>query len=425
MERRLKIDLYYRQNVIGISGVEFLWGLGLPVVIESTFLQLFLKHLGASNFAVGLIPFFLFTGSSVFALLSSYMTSGMRFKRRAVIILHLVSGTSLMIFGCLLYIIGEASYILLLFFSCYSIFCVCIGMTLPVWLNYLVIIFSENKSVSGLAIMMIAQNIAKLIGSFLILKVVDQYEFASPSSAVIFISVGTLLTLGSLFFLFTRELPLAEESIVSSNRSFFEYLKQPVRHILKDKNFLYFLGADFEFFIVISIVSFYANYATTFRGVEPALAAGAFVGCIYCGAIVSNIALGTMGLLSLKNKYILSKLVAILALAIIILIDSDWGFYIASVLFGLSRGTRMLVYAPAIKKLSGQSDATGYFAVCPLFSLPLATLLPMTIGKFIDHYGWLGADAYHIVFVAAAVLLIFTLVCIIKTDFSAASPIAS
>ena len=55
------IDKYFKQNVFGISSVEFLWGLGLPVVIESTFLQLFLKSLGASSLAIGFIPaFFMF-----------------------------------------------------------------------------------------------------------------------------------------------------------------------------------------------------------------------------------------------------------------------------------------------------------------------------------------------------------------------------
>jgi hypothetical protein len=150
MEERIEKDHYFLQNVIGISAVEFLWGLGLPIVIESTFLQLFLKSLGASSFAI--------IGSSVFALLSSYITSGLAFKRKAVIILHLVSGASLLLFGISLFVFGQVSHILIVFFSCYAIFSVCVGMTLPVWLNFLVKIFSENKSVSGLAVMMIAHK---------------------------------------------------------------------------------------------------------------------------------------------------------------------------------------------------------------------------------------------------------------------------
>ena len=50
------MDQYFRRNTVGISSVEFFWGLGIPVVMESTFLQLFLRNLGANNFLIGLIP---------------------------------------------------------------------------------------------------------------------------------------------------------------------------------------------------------------------------------------------------------------------------------------------------------------------------------------------------------------------------------
>ncbi len=307
MEERNEKDQYYLKNVIGISACEFLWGLGLPIVIESTFLQLFLKSLGASSFAIGLIPFFLFIGSSVFALLSSYLTSGLTYKRKAVIVLHLVSGASLLLFGISLFLFGQASHILIVFFSCYAIFSVCIGMTLPVWLNFLVKIFSENKTVSGMALMLIAQNVAKLLCSLVIVRFVEKYAFSSESSAVAFMVVGVLFILGATFFFITRELPHPHETLSDKRGPFFGYIIESIRHILKNRNFLYFLAGDLEFFIVVTIISFYANYATTWCGIDAASAAGIFVGCIYCGAIFANISLGSMGLFSLKNKYIMSK----------------------------------------------------------------------------------------------------------------------
>jgi len=54
----VNINQHYKRNVFGISSAEVLWGIGLPLVIESTFLQLFLKSLGASSFAIGLVPSF-------------------------------------------------------------------------------------------------------------------------------------------------------------------------------------------------------------------------------------------------------------------------------------------------------------------------------------------------------------------------------
>jgi MFS family permease len=418
MEERIEKDHYYLQNVIGISAVEFLWGLGLPIVIESTFLQLFLKSLGASSFAIGLIPFFFFIGSSVFALFSSYLTSGLAFKRKAVIILHLVSGASLLLFGISLFVFGQVSHILFVFFSCYAIFSVCVGMTLPVWLNFLVKIFSENKSVSGLAFMMIAQNVAKLLCSLLIVRFVEKYAFSSESSALAFMAVGVLFILGSTFFLITREFPHPHETPAAKRTPFFAYIIESIRHILKNRNYLYFLAGDLEFFIVVTIISFYANYATTWCGIDAASAAGIFVGCIYCGAIFSNISLGSMGYFSLKNKYIISKIFSFSAVIILTFFCYYWSFYIASFLLGASRGTRMIVFAPAVKKLSGLADSTSYFAVGPILTLPFAICLPLVFGKFLDHFAWLQADGYRIIFIISIVLIFVTLICIMKTNFA-------
>jgi hypothetical protein len=418
MAERVEKDQYYLQNVIGISGCEFLWGLGLPVVIESTFLQLFLKSLGASSFAIGLIPFFLFIGSSVFALLSSYLTSGLAYQRKAVIILHLVSGACLILFGISLFAFGRASHILIVFFSCYGIFSICIGMTLPVWLNFVVKIFSENKTVSGMAFMLIAQNVAKLVCSLFIVRYVEKFAFSSESSALAFITVGVLFVLGSAFFFMTRELPYSREAAATERKPFFGYTIESIRHILKNRNFLYFLAGDLEFIIVVTIISFYANYATTWCGIDVATAAGIFVGCIYCGSIFANISLGSMGFFSLKNKYIISKFFSLSAVTMLTFFCDYWSFYIASFLLGASRGTRMISFPPTVKKLSGLSDSTSYFAVGPILTLPFAICLPLGFGKFLDHFVWLQADAYRIIFAASIILICITLLCILKTDFS-------
>jgi len=412
-------DRYYRRNVFGISAVEFLWGLGLPVVVESTFLQLFLKSLGASGFALGMIPFFFFIGTSIFALLSSYMTEGMVFKRRAVVILHLVSAVALLVFGGCMILLDRTEDILPLFFVCYAVFSVCIGMTLPVWLNYLVKILSEEKSTAGLAYMMIAQNAAKLISSLVILTVVERYAFAPLASAVVFLVVGGLFMLGSLFFFLTREAHEAGGER-QTRPSFFKYIRNTQRHMLRNRNFLVFLGSDLELYIVVTVISFYAAYATDFGGVAPSVAAGVFVGLIYTGAILSNVLLGTMGWLTLKHKAMASKLCSMGAVSLLAVWCTPASFFMASFMLGASRGTRMIVYAPAVKKLSGLSDATPYFAVAPVLMLPLAMGLPLACGHFLDRTAWLAGDAYRMMLGMAAVLLAGTLICAWRTDFSAA-----
>ena len=416
MESKFK-ERHYIRNVFGISAVEFLWGLGLPVVVESTFLQLFLKSLGASGFALGMIPFFFFIGTSVFALLSSYMTEGMVFKRRAVVILHLISAVALLVFGGCMLFLGRTEDILVLFFVCYAVFSVCIGMTLPVWLNYLVKILSEEKSTAGLAYMMIAQNSAKLISSLVILSVVQRYAFAPRASAVIFLVVGGLFMLGSLFFFMTREADEAGDQ-PPPRPSFFRYIRNTQQHMVRNRNFLVFLGSDLELYIVVTVISFYAAYATDFGGVRPAVAAGVFVGLIYAGAILSNVLLGTMGWLTLKHKAMASKLGSMGAVLLLAIWCTPVSFYIASFLLGMARGTRMIVYAPAVKKLSGLSDATPYFAVAPVLTLPLAMGLPLACGHLLDRLAWMEGDAYRMMLAIAALLIAGTLVCAWRTDFT-------
>ncbi len=417
MQDRFAKDQYYRRNVIGISAVEFFWGMGLPVVVESTFLQLFLKNLGATSLTIGLIPVFLFLGSSIFALMSSYLTSDLAFKRKAVFLFHLISAASILAFGIILYLFGYASNIIAVFFVCYAVFSVCVGMTVPVWLNYLVKIFNEDRSVSGLGYMLIAQNSARLISSFLIAGIVKRYAFSPDAAAVIFICVGGAFAAGSLFFFLTREVPQERIGDHVKSGNFIRHIIDTTTHILQNRKFLFFLGADLEYPVIVTIISFYAAYATTHCHINPAVASGIFMGCIYAGAILSNLFLGTMGYLSMKNKYIFSKIVSAAAALLICFFCEYWSFYAASFFLGVSRGTRMMVYAPAVKRLSGTEDSTAYFAVAPLFTLPFAIGWPLLCGKFLDYFAWLQADAYRIFFITSAALVLITLIFLLKTDF--------
>jgi MFS transporter len=418
----IMIDTYYKRNVIGISGVEFLWGLGLPVVLESTFLQLFLKSLGASSFQIGLIPAFSFLGHSIFALLSSYFTVGLAFKRGAVIYLHIISGLSLFLFGASLYFFGHQAPVLLIFFISYGAFSICIGMTIPVWLSYLVNIFSEKKSYSGLGFMMLAQNIARLTSSLLIVKFVEKYSFSQTASGGIFMSVGLLFSLGSLFFLATKETPISNQATIQARRSFWEFVKTAAKHIFQNRNFLLFLVGDMDFFVIVTVISFYANYATAFCGIAAPIAAGFFVSFIYIGAIITNIFLGSLDMFRPRNKYILSKMASMSALLLLILFGQLWGFFLASFLLGVSRGTRMIVYPPLVKKLSGLNDATSYFAVAPILTTPFALALPMAYGFFLDLFSHLNGDAYRVIFFMSILLIMGSLLAILNINFMGSSP---
>jgi MFS family permease len=408
-------DTYFTRNVCGVAAVEFFWGLGFPIVLESTFLQLFLRNLGASSFAIGIVPSIFIVGISCFPLFSSYLSRNKRFKKKTVLLLHLVSALSIFLFGWTLLLVNETA-ILPLFYISYAIFSLCMGLTIPVWLNYLVRIFSEGKTVPGLGYMMLSQNVGKVISSFFILKVVEKYAFSVDSSAIIFIVTGLVFIIGSLCFAFTKE--IADKNDPKPDRmSFLRHTRQHLAEIIKNRQFLIFLIADLDFYVIITVLSFYANYAAEYFGVKQAVAAGVFVGCIYAGSITVNILLGTLDYLSIKQKFTLSKCITLTALMLLIVMPGNWSFFIISYLLGCVRAIRNMVYTPSVKKLSGMIDATPYFALAPILTLPIGVGYPLLFGKMLDHLAFMGAASYKVLYGFSALFILFTLFFTFLTQF--------
>lgn len=400
--------------------VEFFWGLGFPVLVESTFLQIFLKHLGATDFLIGLVPALLMTGVSLFPLISSYLTRNYETKRPIVLGLHVVSSFAVLAYGVFLMFVRDQSLVLPMFFISYVVFSGCIGLTFPVWLNFLVKIFSPGKSVQGLAIMYAAQNVSKIISSLFIIKVVESYAFSLTSAAWIFLAAGLFLLIGSFCFLFTRELPSAEPFAVSGF-SFFQHTWSGITEILRNKNLLKYLAGDLDHYIALTVIGFYANYATQYCGIRDYTAAGLFVCFIYSGAVLANITLGTMNLLDFRKKFLSTKICMLIVLIILTTAPRLSGFLLASLLMGFCRGTRSIIYSPAIKQFSNQPDATSYFAIVPLLTLSFASGFPLFFGHMLERLNHLGAASYQIMFGICGLCVAIFLMIGYFVDFSSST----
>ena len=410
-------DKYFVRNATGVALVEFFWGLGFPVVMESTFLQIFLKHQGASDFLIGLVPAILMMGLSIFPLFSSYLSRNHAQKRPIVLGLHMVSSLSTLTFGLFLFWAKDPALILPAFFVSYVIFSLCIGLTFPIWLNFLVKIFSPRKSVQGLSIMFMAQNIAKIIASLFIIKVVEQFSFSLVSAAWIFLISGLLFLVGSLCFLFTQE-PIDSSPQAFRKDSFFKHTWETIREMTNNKNLVKYLIGDLDHYVVLTVIAFYANYATQFFDIRDYTAAGLFVCFIYSGAILANITLGTLNILSLKHKFISTKILNLLMLILLIFYPGLMGFLLASLLLGFCRGTRGIIYSPAIKRFSNRQDATAYFAMAPLLTIAFGSGFPLLFGHMLDRFSHLGQGSYQLMFGICILCVVISLIFGFLTDFS-------
>jgi len=228
------INDYFVRNTIGLSTAEFLWGLAIPVIFESAFLQIFLKQIGASNRTIGLIPSILATGIMLFSLISAWMTSHLVNKKRAVVLSHILVSIPFFIFGLALPFI-DSSHRVEVFITVYVIFSITLGITLPLWQNFIVKIFSPTETLKANSIMITAQIFARLIGSFFIFKSVEKYSFSIESASIIFIVMGIMFFTGSFFFLIIHE-SSDNSSVVKLKPHNISTLIIAASHILHNKN---------------------------------------------------------------------------------------------------------------------------------------------------------------------------------------------
>jgi MFS family permease len=398
------LDAHFPRNVFGISLVEFIWGLGMPPLFESTFLQIFLRELGASNLLIGLVPTMVAMGTAVSGLLAFRLTAHLDRKRTAVVLVHVITALPILVFGLILLATGYSSGTLALFLVLYSCFSIAVGLILPVWQNYIMKIFSEKKAVTAMAVMTTAQSLTKVAGSLFLVRVVERYSFSAPGAGMVFTLVGATFLIGSFPFLFTVEHPGRAPGEEPRPAGHDRGQRPSLAKVFRNRAFLFFLGTDLEYFALAGVIAFYANYATEFCGVAPALASGMFMVFSCVGGVLANALLGWARLLSARATYLVTKSLALAGLILMSLYSAPWVFYLVSLLFGASRGTRLMIFTPLVKRISGASDATLYFAVAPILALPLSTGLPLLNGAFLDASAALGAVAYRIVFLAMAIL---------------------
>jgi len=406
------------RNTMGISSVEFFWGMGMPILIESTFLQLFLRSLGASYFLIGLLPVFLGISIPVFSLASAYVSSHLRSKRMSVLLYHMAASVPVLLFGLYLLLLHPEEGVLQIFMAMYCLFSIAVGFTLPAWQSFLVSLFSHRDSLRALSVMYIIQSFSKLVGSFLIYRTVARYALSLQGAALVFTFGGLILFFGAMFFALTRE-DCDEAGSEPSSLPFsgVQSFLRSLRGIFSSGDFRIFIGSDFSYFAVVVALSFYGNYARDYGGVSEELVAGVFVAAAYGGGIVSQVLFGWLNLYSLKDKFVVSKILALTGVLLLIPGTSTVLFLVSALLLGASRSIRMLVYPPAVKAIAETRDTTPHFALISLMEMPFSAGLPLLSGLFLDRFIHLGANSYRILFSVLAVLLLMGLGFALKLRF--------
>ncbi len=390
----MSVDLkkYFARNAAAISSGEFLWGLGLPVVMESTFVTVFLSFAGATNTQIGLSGLVLSVSFAAVPLFAAFSTSKMPYKKGPTVWLQVIASAGIIFLGLAYILAGSKSNAYMIFIIFYSFFAVGIASTIPVWQNFIVKIFTPKDSIRGMSVMMLAQNSAKLLSGFILALTIGKSGISVYGAGFIFAAAGLLFLAGSFAYAYAVE---DRDNIDHDRgRDLPGYFSFYIRHILKNRNMVFFLLQDIEFSATVVFISFYSRFAIDYCGIPASMASGVFIIMIFTGAVISNLLLGFTRNISLKARYLAIKAGTLAGMAALILFRSEAAFFVTSLLLGFSRSGRIQLYGPAVKGMSGLADASPYYAIAPLIIMPVTSLLPVTMGTLLDKLSFMKSGAF-------------------------------
>jgi len=415
MAQSTDLGKYFLRNAVSTSAGEFLWGLGLPIILESTFVPVFLTSVGASNSQIGMTGTIFSFSMAFIPFLAVYLTSRIPYKKWPTVWLQVIPSISIILLGLYYLFFGTPRFAYPIFIFFYSWFAVGLAATIPVWQNFVVKIFMPWDSVRGISIMMFAQNFAKLLSGVVLTFAIGAVGMSLASAGMVFFLAGVLFLIGSFGYAFAREnRDEIDQTAYESPVGYFGYY---FRHVLKNRSMILYLLQDIEFSAVVVSVTFYARYAIDWRSVPASVAGGAFIIFLFIGAVSANLLLGFARPLKIKVRYALIKASTILAIALLVFLKSTILFFAVSFLLGFSRSGRNQLYAPVVKGLSGLEDASPYYAISPFLMLPVSAGLPVAVGFLLDCFSAWKAFAYRVTFASLLLIVILSLIPFLNLQF--------
>ena len=291
-------------------------------------------------------------------------------------------------------------------------------MSAPLWREYVTRIFPPQRVFAGLSVMFALQTVARILSGLLAAALVERFVFAPAMVGAVFIGTGVLLAVAALMLALTRELAPAAPGNAGAGARFVEV----VATALRNRSFLLYMANDIEFYASSAVTAFYAVYATEHVGIAAA-AATAFVVATHSGSTAAYLFLGRSRLLSLRQRLILGKCLSVAGVLLVLAVPAfaapaPWAFFAASALIGIGRATRQLAFLPVVKLLSRRSDATAYYALAQLVTMPFSVGLPLLAGQVLQLLAALGGDAYRLVFGALAALMALSMFVLLRVDLS-------
>ena len=421
------------RNTAGLAGSEFCVGLALPVIMaDAAFLPLLMRAAGGTTFEVGLMAAIFWAALAFLPLLSAYLTRAVPDKRTIAIVTNATLALPPLGFGGVLLLLGPRFLSVAALLTTYAFLSAAFGISAPLWREYVTRMFPPQRVFAGLSVMFALQTVARTLSGLIAAALVQRFVFAPAMVGLLFVGTGLLLAASALLLALTREFAPDAPAAASAEPGAGARFADVVATALRNRSFLLYMANDVEFFASSAVTAFYAVYATEHVGVAAA-AATAFVVATHAGSTAAYLFLGRSRLLSLRQRLILGKCFSVAGVLLIVAVPAYavpasaggaaappalWAFFAASALLGIGRASRQLAFMPVVKLLSRRADATAYYALAQLVTMPLSVGLPLLAGRALQLLAALDGGGYRLVFGALAVLMAASMPVLLRIDLT-------
>ncbi|MCX7830349.1 MAG: MFS transporter [Acidobacteria bacterium] len=385
-------------NTFHLGVVEFFWGIGMNFVSMSAILPVMLKNLNATHFEIGLIPALGSAGYGFPQILSPKLFGGKKKLRSTVLFLHLLTALPLLLTSISLFL--EIKKPILAILVGWSFYCFLVGVTFPLWMNYIAKVTDPEKRGNSFGVIFFCQTLAGAAGVFVAGRIYGD-DFDYKKSALIFFIAFLSMFIGSFFFLKTKEEGF-EEGKISSFVSFFKLAKEYKWLVSLITARVLARGA----YLVISSFYIVDIIEKKLKTSQSAVAVGAIA---LISQAVFSLILGKFGdYTNHKNASLIA--VVIFFFVTVVFSGSGGNYYIhiaVAVALGLYISSEFTSFNNLMFSLSDVSHRHSIIAWNGFLNTIPQLFIPVLGGAIIDKYGIPYASYFSAVLLLASASLIY------------------
>ena len=373
-----------RHNLILNCAHEFFWGIGLSFHTVYAIIPLFLKQLGAPQ-GICLSVAGLWSILVAFPqLFTAIIGRNIKNIKRAVIGVHIFAMPPIFFAGFIFaFFAPSGPYSWVLYYICFILYGIGIGIIIPIWTEFLNHTFSINKRGKYLGISFAWNSIGGFFGGFAVRLVLNSNIPFPQNFGWGFLIFFTCILIGTILFKWYH---IKLDRNNHKNRSINDFLSETKSIIKTDFNFRNYLISRMFLTANYPAISLYAVYTQNKFDFDIS-EAGVFV-------IINVIASGAGSLLSgwigdlygHKNSILLSFISYLMALLVALLANNMFHVYIIFLFLGLGLGAFMPSAMNLIYKFADGGDNKIYMALTDTILAPftfLAITIVGSISKFI------------------------------------------